>query len=63
MGIIAIKLENNEWYLTEIGERLYLDRSGYYVVEKVGLHPILGSASYITHVWSDEDIKEVLVQI
>lgn len=61
MKVIAIQLANEEWYLPEIGEDIKRDPSGYYVAEKVGLHSAYGSGSFITHVWSEKDIQDLLI--
>ncbi len=58
--IIAVK-QNNTWITPAIGETIYRDKSGYYVLEKVGLHPIHGSASVIKRVWSEKDIEDILI--
>jgi len=57
--IIAVK-HNNTWITPTIGETIYQDKSGYYVLEKVGLHPIHGSTSVIKRVWSDKNIEDII---
>jgi len=58
--IVAIK-HNDSWFTPSTGEFLRKDKSGYYVLEKVGLHPIHGSTSVIKRVWSEKNIEDVLI--
>ena len=61
MRIIAIQLANDEWYLPKMGETLTKDKSGFYVLEAVRLHVTGICKSFIVDVWSEKDVKEVLV--